>query len=405
MLTSPGEVLTAAYFKKHRSLAMGIVKSGASIGSVSYPPLLTYLVSEYGLRGALLLTGAVSLHSLPAALLLRPTSYFRKRAKNGHVRAVESAEEHETADDSTYAVTSVDNQSVHSCQRDLERFEEETEASSAAFATTGYKVHEDCISETELKSATKMHVIGSSVVTGSDSKAKFKSEIARDCHCEEARQSTERQPLTDRTTDGPYLWNPQYSEVVTENPIMQGIDRTDDQNHTLKRYRPVLRWLKSKLLILDFSLFRRPSFRLFFVYFMLSPTVNVGVDYLPALADQRDVPKLQAAQLLSIIGGLDMASRLFSGFLADLKVVPVPAMVASALVVLGVAYQCVRFLTSFALLLVLAVVQGLLAGVVNAMVPVLILHVVGLRDMAKGIGFQFLAEGSFLAAFHPLLGK
>ena len=394
MLTSPGEVLTAAYFRKRRSLAIAVVKAGASIGSVSYPPMLTYLVSEYGLRGALLLTGAISLHSLPAALLLRPTSYFRKCAKRG----TGSATKHETEDDATLDVRSVEAKSDHSRRGSLERFREETGFNPEASTDNAhYKIREDCSSETDSKSVTEMHVMSPSFVTGSDLEI-FRSE------CDEVLRSSERQPLKNVAPDDANIWKQRNPKRDTENPIASSTEQADGPNRALSRDRHPIQWLKSKLLILDFSLFRRPSFCLFFIYFMFSPTVNVGVDYLPALADQQDVPKLQAAKLLSIIGGVDMVSRLSSGLLADLEVVPVPAMVASALVVLGVAYQFVQFLTSFALLLILALLQGLLAGVVNAMIPVLILHAVGLRDMAKGIGFQFLAEGAFLAAFHPLLG-
>ena len=51
MLIAPGEVLTASYFRRHRSLALAIAKCGASVGGMTIPVLVTYMLSEYGLRG------------------------------------------------------------------------------------------------------------------------------------------------------------------------------------------------------------------------------------------------------------------------------------------------------------------------------------------------------------------
>ncbi|PVD34236.1 hypothetical protein C0Q70_05504 [Pomacea canaliculata] len=76
--SSPGEVLVGAYFKRRRSLALAIGKCGGSVGSFAIPPLVVYLLQEYGLRGTLLVYGAICFHSLAAAFLLRPTSFYKK---------------------------------------------------------------------------------------------------------------------------------------------------------------------------------------------------------------------------------------------------------------------------------------------------------------------------------------
>ena len=79
MLISPGEVLVGTYFKQHRSLALSLAKCGASIGNIAVPPLITFLLQEYGLAGTLLLYGGLCLNSVPAALLFRPTSFFSRQ--------------------------------------------------------------------------------------------------------------------------------------------------------------------------------------------------------------------------------------------------------------------------------------------------------------------------------------
>ena len=72
-------------------------------------------------------------------------------------------------------------------------------------------------------------------------------------------------------------------------------DTSTSESIDLRSPRSSQRWgrvMKSVLGVLDFSLFWRPSFSFFFLYFMLSPTVNVAVDYLPALAEQQGLSKV-----------------------------------------------------------------------------------------------------------------
>lgn len=49
--------------------------SGASLGGVVFPPLMTYLLEEYSLRGALLILGGISLNLFVAGALLQPVGH------------------------------------------------------------------------------------------------------------------------------------------------------------------------------------------------------------------------------------------------------------------------------------------------------------------------------------------
>ena len=81
MLCMPTTVLLGFYFRRRRSLANSLTKCGVGVGAVAFPPIVTYLLDQYGLRGSLLLMGGVCLNSLAAASLLRPVSFYKNRKR------------------------------------------------------------------------------------------------------------------------------------------------------------------------------------------------------------------------------------------------------------------------------------------------------------------------------------
>ncbi|XP_063408867.1 monocarboxylate transporter 13-like [Mytilus trossulus] len=81
LLHGPVSYLIGVYFVNRRNLAQSICGSGFGLGGLIFPPIYTYLIEIYGLRGGLLLTGGVQLNIVAFALLLRPLSsdVFKER--------------------------------------------------------------------------------------------------------------------------------------------------------------------------------------------------------------------------------------------------------------------------------------------------------------------------------------
>ena len=61
------------YFRGHLGFANGVMVSGASAGILTIPPLLQFLCTTYGWRGALLVMSAVYVHSIVSGMIFRPT--------------------------------------------------------------------------------------------------------------------------------------------------------------------------------------------------------------------------------------------------------------------------------------------------------------------------------------------
>lgn len=67
-----------SFFKEKRGRAIGAGMSITGLGSICMPLVMSALMSAYGWRYAVLILGAICLHSLVAACLLRPAKWYLK---------------------------------------------------------------------------------------------------------------------------------------------------------------------------------------------------------------------------------------------------------------------------------------------------------------------------------------
>ncbi|XP_076435926.1 uncharacterized protein LOC143275592 isoform X2 [Babylonia areolata] len=82
-------VILGMYFDKRLSLANGLALSGSSIGQFALPPLIEFLLEQYGLSGCLLMVGGVYFNVVAAASLFRPVSYWASTRKSSSIRSQE----------------------------------------------------------------------------------------------------------------------------------------------------------------------------------------------------------------------------------------------------------------------------------------------------------------------------
>ncbi|KAK7090585.1 hypothetical protein V1264_010360 [Littorina saxatilis] len=126
--------------------------------------------------------------------------------------------------------------------------------------------------------------------------------------------------------------------------------------------------------------------------------------FLPPLAKEKGLTDREATHLLTVIGGLDVISRLLSGVIAHYKLMKPQTMVIVTLFVLGLSCQFVRFLDTFAAMMVFCAVFGSLSGVFFSMTPAVVIHFMGLERFATAFGFIQLFNGMASAVTYPLLG-
>lgn len=74
-------VIVAYYFDKRRSFATGISVCGSGIGTFIFPPIIQYLITEYGWRGCTVLLAGIFLNMSVCGALMRDLEWTTHRAK------------------------------------------------------------------------------------------------------------------------------------------------------------------------------------------------------------------------------------------------------------------------------------------------------------------------------------
>ena len=60
------------YFPGNINSAFGFISAGAAVGMMVFPPVMQFLIQQYGWRGALLLLGAINANNIVCGFLLQP---------------------------------------------------------------------------------------------------------------------------------------------------------------------------------------------------------------------------------------------------------------------------------------------------------------------------------------------
>lgn len=75
----PTVYIVTSYFVKLRGLANGLCISGSALGSIILPPVLRWLLEEFGYHGACLIMGGITLNVLVGALFYEPVEQHMVR--------------------------------------------------------------------------------------------------------------------------------------------------------------------------------------------------------------------------------------------------------------------------------------------------------------------------------------
>ncbi|KAK7480991.1 hypothetical protein BaRGS_00027806 [Batillaria attramentaria] len=85
---SPTLMTIGFYFSRLRGLASGISVSTCAVGILSGSLITQLLIDTYGLTGAFLLIGGISLHNVVFAMFFRPTPHEGRRLQQNRTRAI-----------------------------------------------------------------------------------------------------------------------------------------------------------------------------------------------------------------------------------------------------------------------------------------------------------------------------
>lgn len=331
--------ILGTYFSRRRALANGIAISGSCLGGLAFPVLYRFLLDEYGIQGALLMTGGILLHNLPLGCLLRPnktlaedlswtrSSEMPDKTKKGCIQKTFNDNEGDTQGDMD---CECEFRAKHKCNMtELDPF---------------------------LTSPVKGADIESSQSNFTDG-AKFQNCNNLDEYC--------KTPVTiiqvDKTTYRPK--SADGSEISSPGPC-----------------KPL----------------QNPTFVLFvFANSLASIVAGTFLSFLPLYAKQNGMSNREIVILVSVAAAFDFIGRILSGVLADRPQIKTSHILAVSQAACGIIHICNELLTSFTGFLIFAIIVGLFSGI---QLPLMFTHATEILGITlSSSGFSILIVGQLPA--------
>ncbi|KAK7486276.1 hypothetical protein BaRGS_00022446 [Batillaria attramentaria] len=448
LLYTPCVTLLGHYFKNRRSFANAVANTGISISALAFPPLTEMLISNFGTRGAILLVGGIHLHSVAAACLLRPVEFYRKKCKPG-VDAEHG--ESRTLDEKQTPVERIVLESSEAKETDGMMNTDDEDSQNVTSALLNHDEDVEVAYHPDLEDYVTKHypaTIPSSLpeysyLMGEEYRCRSQSLCLRN-NDGRTRRSGATKPLPVRQFSCP---DDAHQRVHHHHDVLQ---LKPDQNHlkqvsvfssstydvcgstfsvpsevivqdttTSQKLDPgtaqpeagqpvddecgnsCVRAVSS---VVDLSMFKNWLFILIVVYAPLGLNAGFIAFYFPSLGVDKGLSRASAALLLTVVGGVDMVSRLVVGYVADLNIVKRTHLVAINLLILGMASQFTSFYSSFPLLAMYAVIYGLCAGTCQNLLVVVIIDLLGLERLGKAMGLVLVVNATCAALTHPIIG-
>ena len=149
--------------------------------------------------------------------------------------------------------------------------------------------------------------------------------------------------------------------------------------------------------------------RLYIMFIFVAAINVVGMvqitTFLPAHSEDIGISRQDIALLLTIMGSLDLVSRLALAAVSDLKILKRHHILAITAIITGIVTNFIHFFRDFNTMLVLVITFGLFGQVYDGMHPIIIADFVGVEHMSTAMGFTTLLHGIMLSISSPLMGN
>jgi MCP family monocarboxylic acid transporter-like MFS transporter 13/MCP family monocarboxylic acid transporter-like MFS transporter 12 len=126
--------------------------------------------------------------------------------------------------------------------------------------------------------------------------------------------------------------------------------------------------------------------------------------FLPAYAGDLKISKANTAMMLSAVGIADLLSRILGGWFADLGLIRRHLQLAFSLVITGMTIICCISFPSIPSLVVMLVIFGLLGGIYTALMPVVLVDLMGVKTLSPGFGIALMFRGVANVFIPPFMG-
>ncbi|GFR97456.1 monocarboxylate transporter [Elysia marginata] len=453
LLVCPTSLL-GFYFERRRALATGLSNTGLCAAFIVFPGLTQILREEYGLRGTLFILSALELHIFLVGMFLRPVETYKKLHRNKIRRMLIDEKAHLGTEDGATR------------QRRVQFISRSTSQDHVLLASGSGDDIADTTKNLLTESSTEKNNFYNEARLGVATDKKTAEGNCEDLlvsdyetyelnpssyTCiEEVKQqefSIPRSACDEVYSDKPYTWRQRYQTHVSAKPRHHTIFRRtlnvlsecckeillEDKDlgldvgcecfqsleaepqlgkfgkrasgldmETTSKKKSIGQKLKS---IFDISLLKIWPFRMALFANALGTFASYVNIYMPTAAVQAGLTKGQAASLLTVVGALDLCSRVALGYLADTGLVAKTKIVSACLACMAVLCHLYRFYTTYVQFLVYAVCVGLTCGCRHNLLNVILIDHLGVERLAKGLGLCSLLNTALLATNHVTIAN
>ena len=155
-----------------------------------------------------------------------------------------------------------------------------------------------------------------------------------------------------------------------------------------------------------FSLFKRPRFTLYAIAFMISMNgYGNNLILIPSHVKMMGYSKNSVALTVSIMGGCEVAARIFFGWFADKEWIQRKHIFMTSFLLSSIFAFITPQFRSFVYMCVYAAIIGIFPGSFWSLLSVLIIDVVGMVDFPKAFGLISLCLAVGASISQPCIGK
>lgn len=433
----PTVYIVTSYFVRLRGLANGICISGSAFGSIILPPILRYLLEEYGYRGAILIMGGITLNTWVAALFYEPVESHMKRIPKDTMEPLEQFDDYndvideedegitleftkqpenvteESASKSKFVVTlddALQNPSSRSVLNDTSRQRSEFSRSISAVAVQNCKNANEDSSHRQRKISTPVRggyvaktdsfvnqlSSTSSLYAVPESRLSHASRLSR---LNQHRSGSRPPKRSTSTSSFQYVSTPYHGSTLSFQP--EEFTSHLSLKSIASSINPIAacsRSNKMKSKFLDLTLLKDP---VYLVILISNSTNAIGytnfIILLPTFATTLGFDKNLAAYLLSIVSVFDLVGRIGGSAMSDWTTfVPKTYYFVCGLALSGLALSVLPFATTYATVGFWCGLFGLASGTYVGITAVIMADMLGTERLTSSYGISLFVNGIVL---------
>ncbi|CAG9759415.1 unnamed protein product [Ceutorhynchus assimilis] len=415
----PTVYIVTSYFVKLRGVANGICISGSAFGSILLPPLLRFLLENYGYRGSCLIMGGITLNVFVAALFYEPVEKHFKKEKKQDDTVEEVPEPPQTKflfnEDSMTSLSQIPHNDSFLAHPELSDVGFNRSASSAAVQNLK-TTHR----ERKISMPTGKHEVQKYKQGYAGSKHNMNSNMALHAVPEgqngngDADFSHGRFPSTRRntrpgvpkrstsTSSFQYVSTAYHGSTLTLQPETFASSfslRSTSKGKITEAEAP------QKIKLFDVTLLKDPLY----LIILISNATN-AISYtnfiilLPTYAQHLDFDKNSGALLLSIVSALDLVGRIGGSALSDITTFPKFYYFVCGLFISGISLALMPFAHNYWIIAAFSAVFGLASGTYVGITAIVMADMLGEERLQSSYGISLFVNGVLQLVGPPLCG-